>query len=366
MPSHRHRGGGRARARWAAPAAGLAEKVHFLSDVAAYEGAARSVEAVETHMSWVFLADKLVYKLKKPVRYPYLDFGTIGKRRQACLDELRLNRRLAAGVYRAVVPLCRDDAGRLAIGGPGHIVDWLVEMTRLVARDMLDARIVAGSLAPADVRRLAERLAVFYRQCRPQIDSGRDYIRHLRDEHITNRCVLEGCHPDIVAVARPLLDRFERAFPDCERSIEARIGSGFIVEGHGDLRPEHVCLDDTPLIIDCLEFSRSMRILDPYDEVAYLGLECEVLGAGWVRPHLLGVLCERIGHPPCAGLLAFYALFRCLLRARLSMAHLLEPGVRMPQKWKPLALTYLSIAGRESVNLPFPAAPRSSRCRPEV
>ena len=364
MPSRRRPGGLGGGSRHDAPAVLLARKVSFLSEVGAYRGGTRSVKAVETHMSWVFLTDEVVYKLKKPVRYPYLDFSTIGKRRRACLDELLLNRRLAGGVYRSVVPLCCDDAGRLAIGGPGHIVDWLVEMTRLERLEMLDARIAAGSLQPTQVRILGERLAAFYRQAGPEIASGREYIRHLQEEHATNRRILEDCGPDVASLARPLLESMEAAFPDCERQIGARIESGFIVEGHGDLRPEHVWLNDTPLIIDCLEFSRPMRILDPYDEVAYLGLECEVLGAAWVRPHLLAVLRERIGHPPSARLLAFYAVFRCLLRARLSIAHLLEPTVRMPAKWKPLALTYLAIAGHEDLSSPCPASPKSSRCCP--
>lgn len=106
----------------------LAEKVRFLGDVAAYGQQTRTVETIETHMSWVFLTERLVYKLKKPVRYPYLDFSSIEKRRWTCMEELRLNRRLAGDVYRAVVPLCRDDAGKLSIDGPGNAVDWLLEI----------------------------------------------------------------------------------------------------------------------------------------------------------------------------------------------------------------------------------------------
>lgn len=352
---------GRIRARGAGPAVGLEEKVRFLSDVSAYNGATRSVEPVETHMSWIFLTDRLVYKLKKPVRYPYLDFSSIAKRRRICLSELSLNRRLAGDVYRAVVPLCCD-AGRLAIGGPGRIVDWLVEMTRLEARDMLGERIAAGTLDQAQVMKLGERLATFYLRAAPEVTDGREYIRHLREEHAVNQSILARCDKDVGIVAEPLLHRFNAAFDACRKLIEARIDRGFIVEGHGDLRPEHVCLDGMPLVIDCLEFSRSMRILDPYDEVSYLGLECEVLGAAWVGPHVVAVLSERIGHAPEAQLLAFYKLFRCLLRARLSIAHLREPDVRTPEKWKPLALTYLAIAERDSVSLPCPGDRRSSRC----
>lgn len=122
----------------------LAEKVRFLSDPAGYDDEPRRVEARETHMSWVFLTDTRVYKLKKPVRLSFLDFGTIARRRFFCEEELRLNRRLAARTYRQVVPLRRDKSGRLSLSGAGTTVDWLVEMERLPAADMLDECIRSG------------------------------------------------------------------------------------------------------------------------------------------------------------------------------------------------------------------------------
>ena len=341
----------------------LAEKLRFLGDPAAYGGATQAVDCVETHMSWVFLTDSLVYKLKKPVRYSYLDFSSVEKRRRACLDELSLNRRLADEVYRAVVPLCRGDDGRLAIGGQGRAIDWLVEMTRLQAEEMMDARIAAGTLVPAQVRKLGRHLANFYAQATPEIAGGRAYIRHLQEEHAVNRDILLGCGHEVRAAALPLVESFDHIFDGCRAMVEERIDRGIIVEGHGDMRPEHVCLDGEPLVIDCLEFSRPMRILDPYDEVNYLGLECQALGAGWVRGPLLGALRERIGHPPSPELFGFYTLFRCLLRARLCMAHLLEPKVRLPDKWQPLALAWLTIARGESFSLPCREDPKSTRSR---
>ncbi|MGB3389275.1 MAG: hypothetical protein WBA88_14950, partial [Pseudaminobacter sp.] len=117
-----------------------------------------------------------------------------------------------------------------------------------------------------------------------------------------------------------------------------------------------VCLVDPPQIIDCLEFNRSMRIVDPCDEVNYLGLECELLGTPWIRPLLLGIIEERLGDPPGTALMALYGAFRMLLRARLCIAHLLEHPVHHPEKWRPLAKRYLEAAERECLNLPAPPA----------
>src|SRR6266481_2021270 len=118
---------GRAReiVRLGAEAVSLDEKVAFLSRATSYRPPVRRVRRHETHMSWVFLAGEEVYKLKKPLRFPYLDFSTLARREAACRAELALNRRLAPNVYKAVMPLLRSSHG-LAIDGPGGIVDWLV------------------------------------------------------------------------------------------------------------------------------------------------------------------------------------------------------------------------------------------------
>lgn len=324
--------------------ANLADKVEFLSRPSAYRGATAHVEARETRMSWIFLTDQLVYKLKKPVRLPYLDFSTQGRRHHFCDEELRLNARLAAETYREVLALRRDSAGNLTLSGRGRVVDWLVVMRRLPEEAMLESRILAGLLEPSDVTRVGDRLAGFYAGCRPEIADGGAYLRHLLEEQEINRRYLEMPELGVDAEARPCLDRIERAFERMQPEIEERISAGHIVEGHGDLRPEHVCLVEPLQIIDCLEFNRAMRLIDPYDEVNYLGLECAILGAPEIGPALLAIVDRRLGARPSSRLLAVYSTFRCLLRARLSLVHLLERPVRKPGKWMPLTLRYLAEA----------------------
>ena len=113
-------------------------KVAFLMQPSAYPEPTPHVERVETHMSWVFLTDRHAYKLKKPVVYDYLDYGTLAARRRNCREELRLNRRLAPNVYLDILPLAQDEFGRLRLGGPGEVVDWLVVMRRLDHAFMLN------------------------------------------------------------------------------------------------------------------------------------------------------------------------------------------------------------------------------------
>ncbi len=340
----------------------LAEKIRYLADPASYADEPRGIEVKETHMSWVFLGKDRVLKLKKPVRYPFLDFGTLARRKFFCEEELRLNRRLAAETYRSVIPLYRRSTGHLGFEPPGRIVEWLVVMRRLPEEDMLDVRIRDKRLGNGELLEVASKLADFYATCPSQPVAGSIYPALLVREQRMNRSILSRAEFGLgQAGVVELLDDVDNGLADMRQAIEARVAAGQVVEGHGDLRPEHVCLVAPPQIIDCLEFNRAMRMLEPYDEVNYLGLECSILGADGVRTVLLDALGRRIGNRPEEALLGLYGGFRCLLRARLCLAHLLERPVRHPEKWRPMALAYLAIAARECASLRRAKAPKSIR-----
>jgi aminoglycoside phosphotransferase family enzyme len=339
------------------PTIDLAAKVRFLSEPRAYPRVTTRVEARETHMSWVFLTDDRVYKLKKPVKYPFLDFSTLSRRGFFCEEELRLNRRLAGNTYCSVVPLRCDGPDRLNLTGQGSVVDWLVEMKRLPQADLLDTRLRRGKVTEADIRRIGDLLGDFYSACAPEIVEGHLYAKHLLEEQAVNRAILGRPELGMANAALPVLDGVDRALESLVPRIERRIAEGRIVEGHGDLRPEHVFIGEPIQVIDSLEFSRPMRIVDPYDEINYLGLECAVLGAFWIRPILLDMLEARLGGRPDDETLAVYGGFRALLRARLCMAHLLDALVATPDKWTPLALAYVERA-RGELNSPSQPALR--------
>lgn len=323
----------------------LETKLRFLRQPSSYPGLPSSVTAIETHMSWVFLAGDLAFKLKKPIRYAYLDFTALDSRAFACREEVRLNARLAPDVYLDAVPLRVTAAGGLAFGAHGAIVDWLVKMKRLPADRMLDWLIEYGTVLPQDVDAAALRLVTFYRKAEPVKQSADEvWLRFAREHEFDakvlgdQRFALDGGHVDSV------LRDMQRAIEDVRPSIQQRTELGVYVEGHGDLRPEHVCLLPEPVIIDCLEFNRDLRLLDPFDEVAFLGLECERLGAAWIGERLLSECQRQLQHAAPPALIQFYRAARALLRARLALAHLLEPNPRTPQKWEPRARHYLDLA----------------------
>jgi aminoglycoside phosphotransferase family enzyme len=343
------------------------EKVAFLGSPAAYPGGPVEVDVIETHMSWVFLANNSVFKLKKPVKYPFLDFSTVAAREADCRLEVHLNQRLAPGIYLCVVALTLEANATLSLNGTGKVVDWLVKMRRLPADRMLDQAIERCTLIQAEVERVADVLADFYRRAQPADLTPQEYVAQFAHEQAKNASVLtmpifDLSRETVLTVLKATGDFIAQEPP----TLTNRMRDGHVVEGHGDLRPEHICLLDPPVVIDCLEFNRRLRFVDPFDELAFFGLECTRMGAAWIGD-LVTERCGRaLGDRPSDRLIAFYTTFRASLRARLALAHLLEPNPREPDKWVPRARQYLAIAEQASVRIFPPEAPRSTPHRGNV
>jgi aminoglycoside phosphotransferase family enzyme len=328
---------------------GIEARLRYLESTLARASIDEPVRRIETHMSWLLLGGERVLKLKKPVRFPFLDFTTVQARERNAHTELRVNRRLAPSVYLGVLALQWDDGvfslvAEEQLPAPGRTIDWLVSMQRLPAERMLDRVIACGELRQRDIDALLEVLVPFYRHA-PRPALGEDeYLRRLRDESAASRNVLASPRFGLPQSHR-LLDRMDRAMVRHEEMLRARVRGRRIVEGHGDLRPEHVCLIDPPVIIDALEFDVRLREVDPLDELSFLSLECAMAGDAAIGPQLLAHCADALDDPPPAALLRLYTAQRALLRARLSVAHLFEADARTPQKWLPQAGRYLQHAG---------------------
>lgn len=334
----------------------LPQKVAFLSMPSSFPDTPRGVEARETRMSWVFLTDHFAYKLKKPVTTRHFDFATPALRRVYCEEEVRLNARLAQGIYLGVLPLVRAPEGRLRVGGEGEVVDWLIQMRRLPEAQMLDAAIRNGTVRPADIETVADRLVAFYASTEPVPLAEPDYLSRFVEEQALNRQSLRDRRFSLdEAAVEAVLAPVETALRELRGLLISRLAAGRIVEGHGDLRPEHIYLGQPPAAIDCLEFSRKLRLLDPFEELAFLGMECAVRGAAWIGPLLLARCAARLADPVPDRLTAFYAAFRAAMRARQAVDHLLDPKPREPGKWLPLARRYLAVGAEAAVRLRAPA-----------
>ncbi|HMA13008.1 MAG TPA: hypothetical protein VKO83_14040 [Steroidobacteraceae bacterium] len=322
----------------------LAEKVAFLSTPGAYARRSGTVTAIETHFAWVFLAGSEACKLKKPLRHASMDYRTLARRRQGCREELRLNRRLAPSVYRDVVPLTQDRQGRLRIGGRGHVVDWLVWMRRLPARQMLDATLRRHPLRPAESAALQATLGRFFGSARLRPLQPRLYVarlrREIRDSQRELRLRVPQYRLQVDRIVTDQLAALHALRPELgKRAAELR-------DGHGDLRPEHVSLGQPVEIIDSLEFDAELRRLDPLEEIAFLALEIGRLRRRRCAQALLREYRHR--HDPTASdaLVHFYMSHRALVRAMVSAWHIGDAQFPDQAPWIRRTLSYLLDAQR--------------------
>ncbi|MEF3130978.1 hypothetical protein OS035_05790 [Rhizobium sp. 268] len=275
----------------------------------------------------------------------FLDLSTLAAREFNCREELRLNRRLAPDVYLRVVPLVTRPDGRLSIGGQGTVEEWLLEMRRLPEQLMFDHLIKASAVTTNELADLVGYLAAFYRGAeRPALDPL-DHFRMFEYQNEINREVLRHEEFDVDHHAvRSLLNDLDRALHRSRDMIKNRIEQGRYVEGHGDLRPEHVCFCNPIAIFDCLEFDRWLRFIDPFDEIAFLGMECAFLGAPDIADTLANLMERKLEDRIPLKLRLLYTAFRGTMRARMSYSHLLDCVRVVPGLWEAKTSRYLALA----------------------
>lgn len=325
----------------------MKQKLNALRRPDIYPEKTQQIVPVETHMSWVFLTEHHAYKFKKPVRYDYLDFSTLNTRYRNCLTEVRLNRRLAPDVYFGIVPLTAEPEEGIKLEGHGDVIDWLVKMRRLPSEKMMDVKIQHQRLHQTEVIRLATLLGGFYHKLPPASLSDIQYIERLKRSIQTNRMEL------IKPVFQLPVSRIERIVAGLLQFIQhhsshlmQRVHHGYVVEGHGDLRPEHICMEEpVPVIFDCLEFNRNFRTLDTADDLAFLSLECKRLGYPEAEKILFSVYRDLTGDVVSPQLIRFYQNARSLLRAKLAIWHIHHNQSNLDKShWHDLAMHYLSLA----------------------
>jgi aminoglycoside phosphotransferase family enzyme len=210
---------------------------------------------------------------------------------------------------------------------------------------MLDVALARGDVRDEQVAALAEVLAAFYRGLAPVPLSLAEYRGRLVAD-------VEACRKELGDPAHGLAGDSFAGTADAlvalvareSGLLEARLRAGRIVEGHGDLRPEHVCLLERPVVIDCLEFNREFRVLDVADELAYLAMECARLGAPGVGDAIFAACCGRLGDRVPQGLFRFYGAYRALVRAKIAAWHTRDATPGEIEKWRARARQYLALA----------------------
>jgi uncharacterized protein len=302
-------------------------------------GAHEPVELIETHISWVLLAGEHAYKLKKPVRLAFLDFGTLAARRHFCEEELRLNRRLAASLYLDVLPVT-DTANAPRLGGEGDAIDYALRMRRFPAGALFSERLAAGTLGAEQVDALARRIADFHASA-PRAEAG-------------SSCGTQAMIVDAALAVLSGIERFDGAAavadlckwvaaqaPMLRTPWKRRRAQGHVRECHGDLHLANaVLLDGQATAFDAVEFDPALRWIDTMSDAAFMTMDLMAHERPDLAYRFLNAYLEHGGDYEGLPVLRFYLVYRALVRALVARLRGGTPTL------DPLAPDYLALARR--------------------
>ena len=272
---------------------------------------------VETHTSRVFLTEDRAYKVKKPVVLPFLDYGTLERRRRFCEEEVRVNRILAPSVYLGVRTLVAAPDGGLdlAPASARGALEYVVEMRRIPRGAMLADRVESGRLVDADVRSVGRALAAFHAGAARVDGPGAAPFKRRLDETFAELLDLGGAPAATPQVDQLLASALGRLAPE----LDARAAAGLVRDGHGDLRAEHVVLDGQVEVIDRIEFDDALRRVDVGSDLAFLVMDLVRLGAPEAADTLVEAYRGAGGDCGSDQVLALFAAYRALVRAKVAL-----------------------------------------------
>jgi aminoglycoside phosphotransferase family enzyme/predicted kinase len=294
---------------------------------------AQGFELIETHISRVYLRGDTVYKTKRPVDLGFLDFTTLEARERACAAEVTLNRRLAPDVYLGVVAIVADGAGGFAFRARDRLareqaIEWAVHMRRLADRDRADIRLSRGLLDRGEIEAIAQRLVRFHqgaaREAAIAQFGRREQVSANVEENFTQVAGLTG---ELVS-ERELraIEAYQRDFLLHNAALfEQRAAAGWVRDGHGDLRLEHVYRSDAGehVIIDCIEFNERFRFADVCADLGFLSMDLRFHQRPDLADLLLAEYARESGDFALYRLIDFYESYRAFVRAKVAafLAH---------------------------------------------
>jgi hypothetical protein len=288
-----------------------------------YPHSPETVDLRQTHISYVLLAGDCVYKVKKPVRFVFLDYSTLEKRRHFCHEEIRLNRRLAPAVYLDVVAVVQDGGRFVLRESPREgeqVFEYAVKMRRLPEKHFLARRIQEGKVRKEDFDRIAEKLANFYATApsdQAALYGSAEAIRRRLEDNVKE---VEPFTGDTLTLEefRRMQDYNNSFFAQSGDVLERRVRDGRVREGHGDLRAEHICLEDDPVIFDCIEFSDEFRYCDAVSEIAFLAMDVDYLGSPLLSEYFVSSFQNLTQDPELSHLLPLYKCYRACVRGKVE------------------------------------------------
>jgi len=300
-----------------------AEVLQVLGSSKAYGLANQPIERIDTHASVVFLAGDKAYKIKKEVKYPFLDFSSLEKRRLALVNELRLNRRTAPQIYRDLIPVTSTESGDVCLGGTGKIIEWALCMRRFDQDRLYDRMAARGRLPLAAMQRLAAKIADLHRGADRTLTPEQAVLplAHIIEDNLAAFVGKDEIVP--ADVQGQLRDGSGRALAILTPLLEARARGGFVRHCHGDLHLRNIVeIDGEPVLFDALEFDDRLATIDVLYDLAFLLMD---LGARGLIDHANVVLNSYLeASGDTANLIGLRALplflsMRAMIRAKVEL-----------------------------------------------
>ena len=292
-----------------------------LSHPEAYPHACGTIEVAETHISWIFLAGSLAYKIKKPVNLGFLDFSTLEQRHHYCNEELRLNRRLCPELYLSVVPVTRK-GDTFLLDATGDIVDYAVKMVRFDRTMELDRMLARKLLTAEHIDHLAVMIAGFHTSLPPApAESGFGKPENLLKPMLDNFTSMEAIASntaeteELETLKALTIREHQRLYP----LFLARKSGGFIRQCHGDMHTGNMVLwNNNIYLFDCIEFNETLSTIDVISDLAFLFMDLDHGGEPRLSWRLLNRYLVETGDYTALPLLSFYLLYRAMVRAKVT------------------------------------------------
>jgi hypothetical protein len=341
-----HRGGGGPRSS-TQRGGRIPSLVEVMSSPRFYPHHPGSVHHIRTHISDVFLAGPLVYKVKRPVDFGFLDYSTLRKRAYWCRREVELNRRLAPDLYLDRQRIYRRGTSWSLEPG-GRVAEYAVVMKRLPEERLLSSLMARGRATVSHSRRIARRIAAFHASAPPAStrNSSLSILRRNIEENFRQTEPFIG--RTVNAGDYRLVDRYSRGFLE-ERAplLRRRVGEGRFRDGHGDLHAEHICLTDGIVIYDCLEFSPRLRQCDVAADIAFLYMDLLYHRHRHLARSFAEEYIRVTGDWEIRLLLPFYACYRAVVREKVESFRFADPKVprRQKESARRRAIRYFHLAG---------------------
>lgn len=295
--------------------------VEALRDSRCYPHEVGAIEVIETHISWVILTGPYVYKIKKALDLGFLDFITLAQRERFCHEELRLNRRLEPDFYLDVVAIT-GTAGAPVIAGSGEAIEWAVRMREFERGAELSRLLGSGTVTPAVIDEIADRVAAFHAACDRDTSPAR--YGTAQAVHLLVRENLDALDPLIVDSDAAHRLRKLAAWSEAEHrrlapAFESRRAQGFVRECHGDLHLGNIALHAGRVVLfDCIEFDPRLRWIDVMSDLTFLVMDLDHRERPDLARRCLNRWLERSGDYAGLVVLRYYLVYRALVRAKVA------------------------------------------------